>query len=142
MSTTKSTPASASRRRAARPEAGTGLIGTLAGVTVFLFFLLFAVQMLVRLYATSAVTAAAFDAARRVASTDTLSRPLAIREAETNARGALGSFGRSRASFHWLEVDATEIVVEVTARPPAFVRLPGWLGEIDRTVRVRTERFR
>lgn len=153
MSTTKSTPASVSRRPiasgegarregGARREDGTGLIGTVAGVTVFLFFLLFAVQMLVRLYATSAVTAAAFDAARRVASADAPSRPIAIRDAEANARGALGSFGRARTSFRWLEVDAAEVVVEVRARPPTFVPLPGWLGRIDRTVRVRAEGFR
>ena len=142
MWTIRSTPALASRHRTARSEDGTGLIGTVAGVTVFLFFLLFAVQMLVRLYATSALTAATFDAARRVASADAASRPLAIQEAEANARDALGSFGRTHTTFDWLEVDGAAVVVEVRGRPPTFLPLPGWLGEIDRTIRVRTERFR
>ena len=47
--------------------AGTGLISTIAGVTVFLAFLLFAVQLLMNLHATSAVTDAAWDGARHVA---------------------------------------------------------------------------
>ena len=42
-------------------------MGTFAGVLVFLVFLLFAVQLLFNLYATSAVTAAGLDAARVVA---------------------------------------------------------------------------
>ena len=142
MSTIKSTTASASRRRTARREAGTGLIGTVVGVTVFLLFLLFAVQMLVRLYATSALTAASFDAARRVASADPASRVAVAQAAEANARRGLGSFGRDHASFEWRQLDGDQIVVEVRGRPPTFLPLPGWIGLIDRTIRVRTERFR
>jgi Flp pilus assembly protein TadG len=142
MSTIRSTTASASRHRTARTDAGTGLIGTAFGVAIFLLFLLFAVQVLVRLYATSALTAATFDAARRVASADAASRPAAVRSAEANARHALGSFGRDHTTFDWRQVDGDQVVLEVRARPPAFVPIPGWLGQIDRTVRVRTERFR
>ena len=54
-------------RNGATPERGAGLVGTVAGITVILVLLLFATQVLVDLYARSAVTAAAYDAARQVA---------------------------------------------------------------------------
>jgi hypothetical protein len=50
-------------------EAGSGPITMVFGVAIFLGFLLLATQVLVHLYATSTVTAVAFDEARR-ASTD------------------------------------------------------------------------
>jgi hypothetical protein len=142
MSIIRSTPASANRRPTARGDAGTGLIGTVAGVSIFLLFLLFSVHVRVRLYATSAMTSAAFDAARRVASADAVSRPLAVRQAEADPRRALGSFGRDHTTFTWLAVDGDSVVLEVRGRPPSFLPVSGWLGVIDRTVRVRTERFR
>ena len=114
----------------------------MVGVTVFLLLLLFAVQVLVRLYATSALTAASFDAARRVASADPATRPAAAQIAETDARRGLGSFGRDHTTFTWRQVDGDQIVLEVRGHPPTFLPLPGGLGVIDRTIRVRTERFR
>lgn len=126
------------------PERGAGLISTAAGVVVFLMFLLFSVQLLFGLYASSTVTAVAHDAARRAASSD--APPLAHIEAE--ARRNLGAVG-STASFRWGVLDADgdglddTIVLEVAARPPRFV--PPSIGatvgmdEIRRTVRVRIE---
>ena len=142
MSTTRSTTASASQPPTASAEAGTGLIGSVVGITVFLLLLLFAVQVLVRLYATSSLTAAGFDAARRVAATDVATRPAVVAQAEADARRGLGSFGRDHTVFRWQRIDSEEVVLEVKGRPPTFLPLPGWLTEIDRTVRVRTERFR
>ena len=52
----------------AADDRGAGLISTAAGVVVFLVFLLFAVQLLFGLYASSTVTAVANDAAVRAAS--------------------------------------------------------------------------
>jgi hypothetical protein len=49
---------------ALRADAGTGMVGTLSGFGAFMGFLLLATQLLVHLYASSAVTAAAYDAAR------------------------------------------------------------------------------
>jgi hypothetical protein len=46
------------------------MIGTLFGVVGFLALLLFAVQLILNLYATSVVTAVGFDAARMVAGAD------------------------------------------------------------------------
>ena len=56
--------------RRARGERGAGLLSTVAGVVVFLVFLLFAVQLLFGLYATSTVNAVANDAATRAAGAD------------------------------------------------------------------------
>ena len=125
-------------------ERGAGLLSTAAGVVVFLVFLLFAVQLLFGLYASSTVTAVANDAATRAASAD--APPLAIIEAE--ARNNLGEVGES-ATFQW-DLDDSDsdgamdtVVLEVVARPPRFIppSVGGSIGldEIRRVVRVRAE---
>ena len=141
----KPTPRPRSARSAAdrrRRERGAGLIGTIAGVTVFLAFLLFAVQLLFNLYATSAVTAAAYDAARLVAGAG--GGPADVPRAEAHARAVLGRYA-GRVAFEWA-VDDEVVALRVVADNPSFL-LPavgGSLGfdEIDRTVRVRVERLR
>lgn len=130
--------------RRAAADHGAGLLSTVAGVVVFLAFLLFAVQLLFGLYATSTVNAVANDAATRAASAD--APPLALIEAE--ARAGLGAVGRS-ARFRWSQDDADgdgaldTVVLEVVARPPRFMpaALGGVVGaeDIRRTVRVRQE---
>jgi hypothetical protein len=111
---------------------------------VFLVFLLFAVQLLFALYASSTVTAVANDAATRAASAE--SPPLAVIEAE--ARASLGEVGDS-ASFEWDLDDADgdgtpdTVVLEVVAEPPRFIppSIGGSIGldEVRRVVRVRAE---
>ena len=121
-------------------ERGTALVGTLVGFAIFLVLLLFATQVVVRLFATSAVTSAATRAAEAVASSadPAASEPAA----EAAARRQLGSFGASHTTFLWREVDAEQVVLEVVATSPEFLPgIPGW-SRIDRTVTVRTERFR
>ncbi|MDQ3756428.1 MAG: hypothetical protein M3394_01070, partial [Actinomycetota bacterium] len=49
---------------------GSGLLGTVVGGLVFLSLLFFAVQVVLGLYATSVVTAVAYDAAKAVAGAD------------------------------------------------------------------------
>jgi Flp pilus assembly protein TadG len=138
------TPASRSAASAADgcSERGAGLISTVAGVTVFLAFLLLAVQLLTNLYAASAVTAAAYDAARVVAGAD--GGQDARSRAETHARAVLGRYAE-RVSFSWM-VDDDVVRLRVTARNPRFLlpRLGGAVGfdTVDRTVRVRVERLR
>ncbi len=107
---------------------------------MFLLLLLVAVQVMVHLYATSAVTAAAFDAADAVA-TDPGAQPTEIPVAESIARRRLGSLGPS-AKFDWVEADGQQVVLEVTVRSPGFLPFSSSLLQIDRTVVVRTERFR
>jgi hypothetical protein len=137
MSINRST-ASAAPTRAA--EAGTAVVGTLVGFAIFLTLLLFSAQVLVRLYATSAVTSAATRAAETVA--DSPDPPAEVAVAEAQARSQLGSFGSSRTSFRWKEVDDQQVVLEVVATSPAFLPGPHSWERITRTVTVRTERFR
>lgn len=116
------------------------MVGTLVGFAILLVLLLFAVQVVVRLYATSALTSAAVTAAGEVASAPVPASE--VPAAEAQARADLGSFGSSRTQFDWVEVSGQQIVLRVTARSPEF--LPGlsaW-SAISRTVTVRTERFR
>jgi len=131
------------------PEAGVGLVGSLAGVTVFLSLLLFAAQVVLNLYATSAVTAAAFDAARVVAGGD--GGPGFELAAEAHARRLLGRYGEN-VTFQWAYPDVDgdgagdEVHLRVQARsagrllPRMDDRLP--FASIERTVVVRAERVR
>ena len=138
-------------RRAADPperrsQAGTGLIGSLTGFVTFIVLLLLAVQVLFDLYARSAVTAAAFDAARRVAGFEVATLPAdelaaAESDAEGRARRTLGRYGGD-ARFTWT-LTSTEVALRVRIVNPSLV--PSGLGRpfgldtIDRTVRVHAE---
>jgi Flp pilus assembly protein TadG len=122
-------------------ETGTALVGTFVGATIFLILLLFSTQFLVRLYAISVLTSAAFDAADQVATSEG-DAAAEIPLAEAGARQRLGSLGSSHTTFIWREVDAQRIVLEVRAQSPGFVPLPAAYRQIDRTVTVRTEQFR
>ncbi|MDQ6927339.1 MAG: hypothetical protein M3159_01595 [Actinomycetota bacterium] len=100
-------------------------------------------QVLFNLYATSVVTSVAYDAARKVAGEH---GGLALEpQAEAEARRLLGRYG-DRVSFSWGASDADVIVLRVQATSPSvlFPALAGPLafGDIDRTVRVKVERFR
>jgi len=133
-----------------RAERGAGLIGVIAGVSVFLVFLLFAVQLLISLYATSSVTDAAWDGARQVAGAridhgDPSALAAAEAAGEVRMRAELGRFSE-RVSFDWSATDADSVVVRVRGTTPRF-GLPGISGPlefdtIDRTVRVRVEVLR
>ncbi len=126
-----------------RGDRGAGLISTAAGVVVFLVFLLFAVQLLFGLYATSTVTAVANDAATRAATRDAPPR----RAIEADARAGLGRAGDD-ARFTWGLDDADRdgradtVVLTVEVRAPTFVPVSlgaTRAGDIRRTVRVRIE---
>jgi Flp pilus assembly protein TadG len=123
-------------------ERGGGLVQLWAGFFVFLVMLLFAVQVLFNLYAASVVTSISYDAARRVAGSDggTAYRD----EAVADARRALGQYA-DRVSFDWSATTTEEVVLRVQARNPS-VLLPVLAGPIafdrlDRTIRIRVERF-
>ena len=123
-----------------RGDDGIGLTGTLVGFLIFMTMLLFSAQVLVRLYATSAVTSAATRAAEAVAaSPDPIG---SVAGAQAAARSQLGTWGATRTRFIWKEVDAQQVVLEVDGVSPGLLPLPvGW-RTISRTVTVRTERFR
>jgi Flp pilus assembly protein TadG len=139
----------AGRRGSRDPEAGTGLIGTAAGVMVFLVLLLFAVQLSVNLYATSTVTAAGYDSARLVASADvdharSSSLDAARRRAEARFHQLVGAAGDA-AALTW-ELRGGAVRLRVQMDPPGI--LPPTMGSaagfdhIDRTFVVRIEEFR
>lgn len=121
-----------------RREDGVGLVSSLAGVFVFLAFLLFAAQILVHLFTTSYVNAAAFDAARLASGSGDVSPGAA---AEHGSR-VLGPFG-ARSDFE-VTKDADQVTVRVRGESPAL--LPRVFGRIigaesiDRTVILRRER--
>jgi hypothetical protein len=100
---------------------------------VFLVLLLFAAQLAMNLYATSAVTSVAFDAARRVAAADGVTPA----EAEASARQVLGE---QQLTFHWDDTRDDVVVLRVEAERPSMlphVHLP--FQVVDRTVTVRRE---
>jgi hypothetical protein len=126
------------------------LIATFAAVVVFLAFLLFAVQLLVDLYASSVTTGAAFDGARLVAESrarhdDRTAMAAAERDAESRVRSELGAFGKT-VTFDWSGSGADSVQLRVRGRAPRFLwpGLQSALGvdEVDRTVRVRVESWR
>jgi hypothetical protein len=113
------------------------------GFSVFLVMLLFAVQVLFNLYAASVVTAVSYDAARRVAGSD--GGPGLVAEAENQARQELGRYA-ARVSFDWSATSTDEVVLRVQTRNPhvllPVLAGPAALDRLDRTIRVRVERFR
>ncbi|MGY6500317.1 MAG: hypothetical protein ACXIVQ_05380 [Acidimicrobiales bacterium] len=130
-------------------ERGAGLFGTIGAVLVFLVLLTFAVQLLVNLYATSAITAAGHDAAHMVASgfldeTDESSVHRSIAEAESRARAVLGRYG-DRVSFRWtIDDDHVAVTITATHPPVAMERVSAVFGlnRVERTVTVRREQIR
>jgi hypothetical protein len=113
------------------------------GVTIFLVLLFYAVQLALNLYATSTVTAVAFDAARHVAGSD--GGPSSTAAAEAHARSILDEY-ESRGGtleFAWDTSRDDVVLLEVTAeRPSLFARLSVPFQRVHRTVRVRWERPR
>ncbi|MCU1497503.1 MAG: hypothetical protein JWM47_1456 [Acidimicrobiales bacterium] len=129
-----------------RSARGTGLVSTCAAVLVFLIFLLFAVQLLMNLYATSTVSAAGYDAARAVAShhvdhRDPARLADAEQRAEARARSLLGGIGRD-AEFSW-SIDDRVVRLHLSVLGPGILpRATSSLGgphRIDRTFVVRVE---
>src|SRR4051794_25232298 len=138
----RSTPRSRTRRRrlthrstaSAVPERtaderGTGLVGTLFGVTAFLLLLLFGVQVLVGLYTTTVVTATALDAASDVSHASDPTSVGAQQAATARARSRLGSFGQRADAFtlEWTGTTSDDVVVTVHARKLTF--LPAAFGQ-------------
>lgn len=127
-------------------DRGAGLLGTSFGILFFLGFLFFAVQLLFNLYATSVVTSASYDAARRVATAGHRATQSDMDAAETFARDELGTYA-SRVTFTWdVDSDPSVVKLQVVATHPRFLgpsldSLVG-LDEIRRTVVVRVEDFR
>lgn len=123
-----------------RGDDGVGLIGSIAGITVVLAVVAFATQIAFSLYATSAISAVAYDAARVVAGSDG-GDPGA---AEADARDAMGTYSE-RVRMDW-SVGTGAVVLRVRAEHPSFlpasVRRTLRVSTMDRTIRVRREAVR
>jgi hypothetical protein len=115
-------------------------VGTTIGFLIFVTLMLLSAQVIVRLYATSTLTAAAARAAQQVA--DAPDPLTAAPQAEAAARRQLGTFGATRTIFVWKEVDAQQVVLQVRGDTPTLLPVPSEWRSIVRTVTVRTERFR
>ena len=124
-------------------ESGTGLLGSIVGITVFLVLLLFAVQLALNLTATSAVTGVAYDAARIVAGR--AGGDDAAGTAEAHARSVLGRFEQhgGQLSFAWdlSSPDTVRLTVRAV-RPSLLAGVPFPFERVERTVTVRRERPR
>lgn len=140
-----------------RGEAGTGTVGTVVGVLMFLVLLLFASQLLLHLYATSVVNAAAFDALRVASRAPLGATPQELQSegADRFARLVGGYAGDGRLRLEWCPTaealvaddDATcgrfpgRYALTVRMRHPSLLRqvdvLP--LQELTRTVTLRRE---
>ncbi len=124
-------------------ELGTGLLGSVVGVTVFLVLLLFAVQLVLNLYATSAVTGVAYEAARIVAGE--AGGDAAVPEADVHARALLGRFathgGQLELSWDLSSQDWVRVTVRAS-RPSLLVHVPMPFERVERTITVRREHVR
>jgi hypothetical protein len=138
-----------SRRLGRRCDRGTGLVGSLAGLTVVLMFMTFAAQVLLGLYATSTVRATLHDAASRAANQRSGRPDLGALAAEAEA--SLGEMGeRTTITLQLVDEDgdgAADVVAgQAVAIPPRVVppSIGGMIGfdQIDVSVRVRIERVR
>lgn len=127
-------------------EAGDSPVTSVAGVMIFLGFLLLAAQTAIHLYAVSTSTSVMFDEARRVAasvSTGTYACP----QAETAVRDRLGRWG-SGLTVTCVGDDLTSDQVELRVVGPSPANLVSAFGSatglatFERTVRVQAERFR
>ncbi len=125
-------------------ERGAGLLSSVLGLTVFLVLLLFCVQVMYHLYATSAVTGALYDAGREVAGYDAgEDRAAAAARAEAKMRDRLGQYGRERVELRWDLSDPNTVRVEVRADHPSV--FPSWFStrlpftSIERSVDVAQE---
>jgi hypothetical protein len=132
-----------SRLHRLHDERGTGLVATTAAVAAFLGFLFVAAHVLLHLYATSVVTAAAFDAARIVSGSD--GGPAARQTAVEHARALLGAW-TAEADVEFTRIDEDAVSLRIRATSPSLVpralAAATPLGHIDRTVTLRTERVR
>lgn len=123
-------------------DRGAGIISSIFGLLMFLVFMLFSVQLLFSLYATSVITGAAYDAGRQVAQTGDVGLGQARFAGAVNSYDATVSFGfEGGTGFD----DADVIIVRVTGANPTLLpdrfaaELP--FANVDRTIRIRNEKF-
>lgn len=122
-------------------EAGSSPVTAVFGIAMFLAFLLFSTQVLTHLYATSTVTAAAFDTARRLAA-DGIQCTNA--NAQAIANPVLGGYASEATTTCTSTAD--QVTVTISGPSPARMLTSGFGGSsldgITRSASVRVETFR
>lgn len=137
--------------RPGEPEGdrGTGVFGSSFAFTVFLIFLLLAVQIVFGLYARTTVTAVATDLAQRAANDGAALDAGRFAVYEEEARSRLGRYGDDTSfGFSLVDVDRDgvddTVAVRVEADLPLLLPLR-WSGyspaSFTRTMRARLEVF-
>ena len=125
-----------------RNERGAGVVGSFFGAIAFLAFLALATHTLVSLYATSVITAVAWDNARTVANHADDGAVVAAAEADLHSR--LGGF--DDLTVEWKSNPTGEIGLTVGVKRPMLLprgmTAASGFDRIQRTVWVREERLR
>jgi Flp pilus assembly protein TadG len=136
------------RRRTLRSERGSGLIGLMGGLAVFLIMLFTAVQITYHLHSRSMFTDAGYRSAREVAAYRT-ETSRADQAAVTGAllRSRLEAMGATDISIDWgdlgdLDTVHLHLIASARALLPRSAREALGLGAIDRTIVIRVERPR
>jgi hypothetical protein len=126
-------------------QAANGPVTVVFGVAVFLVFLLVSSQVIVHLYATSTVTAAAFDAARRVAAEDGGACGPGGSHAREQATRVLGRYAADAGGAMQVECVVVDELVRVTVSGPsparAMARTLGGLTSLERIERTASVRL-
>ena len=101
-------------------------------------------QVAYNLYATTMVTSAAHDAARRAAGASRANDADAEARATERVKELLGRYGDEHVESVDLETDGEHLALRVVAKNPSLlppvIRRPLGFDRIDRTVRIRLER--
>jgi len=118
------------------------MISSVVGVTAFLVLLLFAVQVAFNLYATSTVTAAAFDAARLVAGADGDEAQAEAHLRELLDQTSLTTTWEYRDTDAVPGADVVALTVDVENPTRLLAGVPVPYQHVRRTVTVRLETFR
>jgi hypothetical protein len=137
------------RRARRRSQRGTGVFASAFGLTVFLIFLLFTVQVLFGLYTRTTVTAVASDLAQRAANEGAALDEARFAAYADEARRRLGEYGDDtefRFAFVDSDGDGADDTVAVTVDASLPILLPvRWSGysptDFTRTMRARIEVF-
>lgn len=131
-------------RRFHRDQAGNGPVSSIAGVLIFLGFLLLAAQTTIHLYAVSTSTAVLFDEARRVAADS----GYGCTQAEESIVDRLGGWGARLSLVDCSgDTDPTADQVRFRVRGPSPANLVAGFGSatgldtFQRTVHVTKEQF-
>lgn len=132
-------------RRLHEDETGDSPVTSIAGVLIFLGFLLLAAQTAIHLYAVSTSTSVMFDEARRVASAVSTGTYDCV-QATDAVHDRLGRWG-DRLQVTCTGDDGTADTVELRVLGPSPANLVSAFGSatglatFERTVRVRAEQF-